>query len=385
MPTLGGGGRGSSQSGFRRSNGGGGSGLLTIVLVLVSVVMLTLGIREGGSGFLSGTRSVFQTVTSPLRMAGSAITVPFSGLGNIFHNLTADEATLSDLESQNQELVAQNAELEEAQQTAARLEKLLGLRSTYSLQSTAARIISGSTDSWSSNVTLDKGSSSGLAVGMAVVDSYGAIGEVVECGPATCTVRLLSDENSSISAMLQKSRVQGMVQGSADGTLHLTMISTDQQVEVGDVVVTGGLGGVFPKGLPIGTVSSVVKNPASLSYDIVVEPISKTENYEEVLVITSLTDDQEATADDISEADAQDSSSQGGSDDSSTDSDSTTGDDSSTSGDAGSGSQGSSDATSGGSGSSGSGSSGSDTSSASLGTSSTTSSTDDQGGSDAGQ
>lgn len=296
-----------SSGGFRRTSGESRAGMTAGLLVAISILLLTLSAHEGGSGLLSGTRSVFQTVTSPVRMVGSAVVSPFAGLGNVMRNLTADEATLSDLESQNAELTARNAELEEAEQTASRLESLLGLRSTYNLQSTAARIISGSTDSWTRSVTIDKGSTSGLAVGMPVVGSAGAIGEIIECGPATATVRLLSDENSSVAAMLQKSRAQGQVTGSVDGTLHLTMISTDQEVNAGDTVVTSGLGGVFPKGLPIGTVASAVKNADSIYYDIVVEPLSGTENYEEVLVITSLTDDQQATEDDISAADAQDS------------------------------------------------------------------------------
>lgn len=307
MPQMGRRGTPSPSDGFRRTSGESRSGLTAALLVAISILMLALSAHEGGSGVLSGTRSVFQTVTSPARLVGSAVVAPFAGLGNVMHNLTADEATLSDLESQNAELTARNAELEEAEQTASRLESLLGLRSTYNLQSTAARIISGSTDSWTRSVTIDKGTASGLAVGMPVVGSRGAIGEIIECGPATATVRLLADENSSVAAMLQKSRAQGQVKGSVDGTLHLTMISTDQEVNVGDTVVTSGLGGVFPKGLPIGTVASAVKNADSIYYDIVVDPLAGTENYEEVLVITSLTDDQQATADDIASADSQDS------------------------------------------------------------------------------
>ena len=108
--------------------------------------------------------------------------------------------------------------------------------------------------------------------------------------------------------MIQSTRAQGMVEGSADGTLHLNLIRTDQAVNVGDVVVTSGLGGVFPKGLPMGKVTSVNKTPGALYYDIVVEPYSTADSYEEVWVVTSLTSDQQASADDIAEADAQQSS-----------------------------------------------------------------------------
>jgi rod shape-determining protein MreC len=246
------------------------------------------------------------TITTPIRWVGGALTAPFEGLGNVIDNLTADQEHLSDLKAENERLVARNAELEEAEQTARRLESLLGLQSLYNLQSTAARIISGSTDSWSSTVTIDKGTSAGLAVGMPVTDSNGAIGQIVKCGPASSTVRLITDENSAVSAMIQSSRAQGVLRGSVDGTLHLTLVRTDQMVEVGDTVVTSGLGGVFPKGLPVGKVLSVERTSGSLYYEIEVEPLSSTEGFEEVLVITSLTEDQKATAADVAEADQQD-------------------------------------------------------------------------------
>lgn len=257
-----------------------------------------------GSPF-EAVRGAFQTVTSPVRYLGSTVSAPFQGLGNIITNLTTDQQTLSDLQEENQRLQARNAELEEAEQTASRLQSLLDLQDSYSLQSTAARIISSSTDSWTSTVTIDKGSTSGLTVGMPIMASNGIIGQIIQCNPTTSVVRLVTDESSSISAMVQSSRAQGMINGSATGQVTLELIRTGQTVEVGDVVVTSGLGGVFPKGLPLGRVTSVENNPGSLYLDIVVEPFAHTENNEEVLVITSLTEGQEASAEDIAAADAQ--------------------------------------------------------------------------------
>ena len=291
---------------FRRTDADGG--LRTcIVLVVISLVLFTASAREGNSGGVFSTvRGAWMTITTPVRWVGGAVTAPFQGLGNIFVNLTTDQERLSDLKAENERLVARNAELEEAEQTAHRLESLLGLQSLYNLKSTGARIISGSTDSWSSTVVIDKGSAAGIKVGMPVADANGAIGQVVRCGSTSATVRLITDENSSISVMVQSSRAQGVLRGSVDGTLQLTLVRTDQMVEVGDTVVTSGLGGVFPKGLPVGTVLSVERTSGSLYYQIEVEPLSTTESFEEVLVITSLTEDQKATAEDVAEADRQD-------------------------------------------------------------------------------
>lgn len=293
---------------FRRTDADGG--LRTcIVLVVLSLVIFTASVREGdGGGVFTTMRGAWMTITTPIRWAGGAVTAPFQGLGNIFANLTSDQERLSDLKAENERLVARNAQLEESEQTARRLESLLGLQSLYNLQSTGARIISGSTDSWSSTVTIDKGTSAGLSVGMPVTDSNGAIGQIVKCGPTSSTVRLITDENSSVSAMIQSSRAQGVLRGSVDGSLKLTLVRTDQMVEVGDTVVTSGLGGVFPKGLPLGTVLSVERTSGSMYYEIEIEALSSTESFEEVLVITSLTEDQKATAEDVAEADLQDTS-----------------------------------------------------------------------------
>lgn len=301
--------------GLRKSDSDSGARLF-VFLVVLSLVMFTMSARESGSGFFTTLRGGFMTVTTPLRVVGSALTTPFQALGNVFSNLTATQETLSDLREENEQLLAKNAELQEEAQAAKRLQDLLGLQSSYSLQSTAARIISTSTDSWSRTVVIDRGSSSGLAIGMPVTNSSGAIGQIIECGPTSATVRLIADENSSVSALVQSSRAQGVLKGSAGGTLHLTLIATDQSVSVGDSVVTSGLGGVYPKGLPLGRVLSVNKNDGDLYYTIVVEPPSSAESFEEVLVITSLTENQKANSEDIAKADDQDSSLTGGSGDS---------------------------------------------------------------------
>lgn len=306
MPSMPSGHGRSVSSKLKMNEQGAGAGILTLVLVLVSLVLFTFGVRDGNQGSLAGARGVAQTIVSPLRMLGAGIAAPLSGFGNVMRNLTADEKTLSELKDENERLAARNVELEEAELTAQRLQSLLDLRSSYNLQSVAARIIAGSLDSWTSTVTIDKGSAAGLAVGMPVVDENGAIGQIMECGASTSIVRLLSDESSSVSAMVQSSRAQGMLVGEPDGTLRLKYIRTDQTVDVGDIVVTSGLGGVFPKGLPMGKVASVETNPGSVYYEIVVEPFTHAGRYEEVLVITSLTEEQQATAEDIERADAAD-------------------------------------------------------------------------------
>ena len=276
-----------------------------IILSILSAVLLTVGVRLGETGPIAVVRGGFNTITMPIRVIGSAVTTPFQGVGNIFVNLTANQETLTQLREENEQLRSRNAELEEANTSVQRLQGLLDLQNTYNLKSTGARVISGSSDSWSSTITIDKGSISGLAVGMPVTDSSAAIGQIISVSPTSSTVRLITDEHSGVAAMVQSSRAQGILMGSASGQLTLNQVRTDQTVKVGDTIVASGLGGVFPKGLPLGKVTSVETNPGALYYTIVVEPIGHVTNNEEVMVITSLTEEQKATAEDIAEADTQ--------------------------------------------------------------------------------
>ena len=251
-----------------------------IVLCLVSILLLTFYIREGESGPIHSVRGAVSVVTTPVRVLGSLVATPFNAAGNVMGNLTASQETLSELREQNAELTAQVAELSESKKTSERLESLLNLQSTYSLTSTAA----------------------GFSCGMAVCNSGGVIGQIVEVSATTSTVQLITDEGSGVSAMIQSTRAQGMLRGQPDGSLRLSYVSTESDVKVGDIVITSGIGGVYPKGLPLGTVSSVEKSDNDVYYTIVVRAQSTAENNEEVLVITSLTDDQIASDQDVASA-----------------------------------------------------------------------------------
>ncbi len=273
-----------------------------VICCLVSLLLLTFYVREGEAGVIHSIRSGVNTVATPVRMVGAVVATPFNAIGNVFTNLSAPQETLSELKKQNEELTSELAQLTEAEKTAERLESLLGLQSTYTLQSTAARIIGTTGDAWSQTVTIDKGSANGFEIGMPVCNSGGVIGQIIEVSAATSTVRLINDENSGVSAMVQSTRAQGILQGQPDGTLMLSYVPADADVKVGDVIITSGLGGRFPKGLPLGTVSSVSRAANATYYTIVVRAISTAESNEEVLVIPSLTDEQAASSEAVAAA-----------------------------------------------------------------------------------
>ncbi len=275
------------------------------VLMAVSLVLFTLSSAAGETGPVAAVRGVVQTIVMPVRYLGSVVFAPFDGLGNVFTNLTASQETLSQLQEENERLKAQNAQLAESAQAAQRLEGLLKLKSSYDLTGVGARVVSGSVDSGTTTIAIDKGTTSGIAVGMPVTDSYGVIGQVSSVGPTSAVVRLVTDERSGVSAMVQSSRAQGQLEGTGADELSLTLVRADQTVAVGDLVVTSGLGGVYPKGLLLGTVTSVERPSGALYYDITVKPAAAVGNLEEVFVITAVSSDQSASTAEAAEADSQ--------------------------------------------------------------------------------
>lgn len=257
---------------------------------------MTLYSREGSTGPVHTLRAATQVVATPFEWVGSQLMRPFDVLGNALRNVSADSATLSDLEEENRRLAAQLTQLNEFRAENERLEQMLGLTSTYGMTGIAARVIGGSSGDWSQTIVIDKGSSAGIAVDMPVVDGNGVVGQVTAVSPVSSTVTLLADPGSGVSALLQGSRETGVLQGSVDGALHLDFIPTSVSVSVGEHVVTSGLGGVYPTGLLLGTVASVSSNPADMYHNIVVAPTVRVGNYEEVYVMTGFDEAAAAAA-----------------------------------------------------------------------------------------
>ena len=269
-----------------RSNTRTSQGLVTLgVLLLVSVIMLTVYANEGSGGPMHALRSVAQTVSSPFEWLGSQLQRPFDRASEVMRNAAAESQTLSELEDKNKELTQRLAEFNEYKLENARLEKLLSLTSAYGSSGIGARVIAPDTSDWSDAITIDKGSRDGVEMDMPVVDGSGVVGQVMSVSATTSEVRLLTDPESKASAILQGSRATGVLSGSLDGSMHLEYISTSYSVSVGELVVTSGLGGVYPKGLLLGVVANVAESTSSLLYDITVTPVVDFSNQEEVIVV----------------------------------------------------------------------------------------------------
>ena len=279
--------------------------VLLIGLIVASVVMMTVYGREGETGPLHTLQSAVSGAVSPLRIVGGSIESATSTVGDTVDNVTADQSTLSGLREYNEQLVRQYSQMEEYKQEAQRLQKLLDLKDTYQIEGTGARVIGRSSEAWSQTVIINKGSDDGVSTGQTVMGTSGVVGQVVSTSSHTATVRLLTDPQSGAAAMVQSSRAEGILRGSLVGLLYLEDLDADAEVNVGDVVVTSGLGGSYARGLIIGTVVKVDAQQGDTSRRAVVSPNDAISTLEDVLVVSSVGSD----ADDSDDSSTSNSSS----------------------------------------------------------------------------
>lgn len=189
------------------------------------------------------------------------------------------------LEQENAELKVLVSQLEEYRQQDQRLTSLMSLSDTYALQTVSGSVTSVNSG-WEQTATINVGSDSGVQIGMGVMSSCGLYGQVESVASNSATVRLISDAHSSVSAVVQGTRATGIVTGSYDGTLTMSYVSAKTTVGEGDVIITSGSGGTYPRGVILGTVSSVEKDSSKLYYNLTVTPLFDFSTCEEVLVFT---------------------------------------------------------------------------------------------------
>lgn len=271
--------------------------VLLIGLIVASVVMMTVYGREGETGPLHTLQSAVSGAVSPLRIVGGSIESATSTVGDTVDNITADQSTLSGLREYNEQLVQQYSQMEEYKQEAQRLQKLLDLKDTYQIEGTGARVIGRSSEAWSQTVIINKGSDDGVSTGQTVMGTSGVVGQIVSTSSHTATVRLLTDPQSGAAAMVQSSRAEGILRGSLVGLLYLEDLDADAEVNVGDVIVTSGLGGSYARGLIIGTVVKVDAQQGDTSRRAVVSPNDAISTLEDVLVVSSVGSDADDSDD----------------------------------------------------------------------------------------
>ena len=258
---------------------------LVIFFVVLAIVATTVWFREGDRGPLHRARGAVHAAAAPVSAAGEVLTRPGRGFIAWASDLGVSRSQLEALRSQNDQLRKRVADLEEARLENERLKGIVEFVQSSKTQAVGARVIGRPTNSWEGVITIDRGTADQVKAGMPVVGSAGILGQTVDVTAHSARVRLITDPQSGVAAMLQSSRAEGIVRGSIDGKLTLDFVSTDTTVTAGDVVITSGIGGVYPKGLIVGEVTKVRKTPADLYRDIELSPTGRLIGLEEVLVL----------------------------------------------------------------------------------------------------
>jgi rod shape-determining protein MreC len=168
-----------------------------------------------------------------------------------------------------------------------RLARLLDFKWEMPSQVVTARVIGKDASGIFESFTLDRGETDGIKPGMAVVCAEGVVGRIAQSTPHAARVLLISDHNSGVDAIVQRTRARGIVEGAVNRTCSMKYIKRGEEIDVNDVVVTSGLDGIFPKGVLIGRVSGVTRKDFGLFQVAEVAPAVDFSRLEEVLVLTS--------------------------------------------------------------------------------------------------
>ena len=203
---------------------------------------------------------------------------------------------LRHVDQENQQLRAEinrmkleQARLAEDANMARRVQTLLAFKEQYLESTVAAQVIGTSGSEQSRVLYIDKGSSDGIKLDMAVITPTGIVGKIVQVFPGSSQVLPINDQLSGVGAALKALRLQGILKGAANGTTTLQYIMSDEPVKLGEEVITSGGDRIFPKGLPVGTVASVEPGK-DLFLNIRVIPSARLDRLEEVLVVTKIQD-----------------------------------------------------------------------------------------------
>jgi len=237
----------------------------------------------GGSD-LSSADVLADAKTPRLDMKGAP---GVSGIRGVWSGYVGLRHARSENEELKRQLGAIQVELQEQRALADRtrgLEKLLEMREQLTLKTTGADIIGAAATPDFRTVTIDKGSTSGLKADMAVIAPAGVVGRIVVPSARSAKVQLLVDRNAAAGALIERSRAQGVVVGSGDERLQMDYVSEVSDVVAGDVVVTSGIDGIYPKGFVIGRVEAVEKSGGAYRR-ITIKPAVDFRSIEEVLVV----------------------------------------------------------------------------------------------------
>jgi rod shape-determining protein MreC len=260
-------------------------GLIILITsgIIAALIFYSLNVPQSRDANLAERAflSLFAPVLKPVSQASRF----FKNIWDGYINLLNEHDENLKLREEIRELNGRIIEGNQAIQDNIRLERLLDMKRNIPPPSLAASVIGEDVTSWFKTIVIDKGSSNGLRQGMAVIASNGIAGQTVKVGESTSRVLLVTDQASGVAAVIERSRARGVVKGKGQGFCSMIFANREEDIKVGDMVISSGIGGVFPKGLPIGEVTMVKKGEYGIFQTVTIRPVVDFAHLEEVLIV----------------------------------------------------------------------------------------------------
>lgn len=231
-------------------------------------------------------------ILRPLVYMTTSVQGALTGVANAVGHIWSGYMDLGDVQQENENLKSritrlenENSLLREDQAAFEQLESLLDFKEKASYPVIASRVIGRDPGNWYQSMLIDKGEEDGIAVDMGVIVASGVVGRVMKTTPHTSHVLLLTDHRSAIPVLIQETRDEGLVVGTEQEVARIKYLPILSEVKEGDAVLTSGLVGSFPKGLPVGRVRSVDKREMELFQEAEISPLVDFSKLENVMVI----------------------------------------------------------------------------------------------------
>lgn len=255
---------------------------ILLVVLLVSLFALMAG--QVRTGPLARVEGWLLNGTSPLLRGVHSLT---QGVREVAVRLTGGESP-SQIRELEKRLARQDLErqrCDEERRENARLRALLGLKESVPFTTMAATVVANSFRGATKTCLINKGEKAGVRPDMPVVNAEGVVGRVIAVGPGLAKIQLLTDASGGVAVLVQRTRVQGVLVGRGDPLLELRYVSTIDDVQKDDLLLTSGQDRLYPRGLPVGIVGEV-KAGAGLLRQVTVVPRVNFDRLEEVLIVT---------------------------------------------------------------------------------------------------
>lgn len=256
-----------------------------IILVVVSLIICGVYATEQQGGPIHVLQNATKTVITPLQQLSLTAKSSLSKLTDKIYDNYGDAETISELKEENAKLKSQIVADEKYKQEAAKYRDMLKLKDQYDVNGIGAHVIGFSGNAWNQTITIAVGSKDGVCAGQTVMGSTGVVGQVDSVNLSTSTVRLLNDPNSGVAIKILNNNSDSILKGSLDGVLYIEGLNLNDQISVGDVVTTSGLGGSFVPNLLIGNISQIISLDSGVNRKIVVSPVEKLSMVSDVFVI----------------------------------------------------------------------------------------------------